>query len=332
MNRIFLFVALVMLGGAIPLAQSAAAAQPKIVVSIKPIHSLVAGVLDGVAEPELLLSGGESPHSYALRPSQARALSSADVIFWVGPDLEGFLVRPLQALGGNGRIVTLMEAPGIELLAVRSGGVWEAHDHHHGHSHGKKKHDHKHDHKKGHSHGHSHGHGENDAHLWLDPHNAKVIVLIAASEAKELFPEHGERIEANARALSAKLDELDAELRGNLTPLAGRPFIVFHDAYQYFERRYGLSAAGAITLNPEQSPGAQRLRQIRRTIDERGAACVFAEPQFEPRLVATVTEGTNARQGVLDPLGADIPEGPQAYFTLMRRLAEGLRSCLQSSQ
>ncbi len=330
MNRIAVHVVLV-LSGALFLAQNALAEPSRVVVSIKPIHSLVAGVLEGVAVPELLLSGGESPHSYALRPSQARALSSADVVFWIGPELEGFLVRPLQALGGNGRIITLMEAPGVELLAVRSGGVWEGHDHHHGHSHGKKKHEHRHDRKKGysHSHGHGHGHGENDEHIWLDPHNAKAIVQVVASEAKTLFPGDAERIEANAGALSARLDALDAELRGNLAPLAGRPYIVFHDAYQYFERRYDLSPAGAITLSPEQSPGAQRLRQIRRAIEERGAACVFAEPQFEPRLVATVVEGTDARQGILDPLGADIPEGPEAYFTLLRGLDAGLRACLQ---
>jgi zinc transport system substrate-binding protein len=322
MSRICSFIAILFLFGGVFWSERAEAeSKPHIVVSIKPLHSLVAAVMEGVAEPELLLSGGETPHRYALRPSQARALSGADAIFWIGPELEGFLVKPLHALGDKGKVVTIVEAPGIELLPGRSGGVWEEHDHHHGHSHGEKKH--KHSHK---SHPPKEG---SDPHLWLDPLNAKAIVRLAALEMGRLFPEHQARFDANAEAMEERLAALDDELSQKLASMKGRPFIVFHDAYHYLERRYNLSAAGAITLSPERSPGAQRLREIRKTIRDRGALCVFAEPQFEPRLVATVVEGTNARQGVLDPLGADLDAGPEAYFTLMRRLEEGLRSCLQ---
>ncbi|HEY7746490.1 MAG TPA: zinc ABC transporter substrate-binding protein [Desulfuromonadales bacterium] len=306
-----------------------AAEAPRVVVSIKPLHSIVAGVMAEVAVPELLLSGGESPHSYALRPSQARALARADVIFWIGPELETFLIKPLQSLGRGGMIITVIEAPGMHLLPVRSGGVWENHEHdadeHPSHA------SDEHAGEKNHGHDHEGAEEGMDPHLWLDPRNAKVVARLAAAELGRVFPAHRARMEANAEAMATKLDALDAELHRELAPVRGRPFIVFHDAYQYFEARYGLSAAGAITLSPEQAPGAQRLREIRKTIRDRGARCVFSEPQFTPRLVATVIEGSGARQGVLDPLGGDgLKLGPEAYFSLMRQLGENLRVCLQS--
>lgn len=305
-----------------------AAAEPRVVVSLKPVHSLIAGVMDGVATPELLLTGGESPHSYHLRPSQARMLARADVLFWVGPALEGFLVKPLQSLESRTRVVTLMEAPGIHLLPARSGGVWEEHeDHGQSHDHheaaGKKSPEGKP------KRGHDHDHQATDPHLWLDPQNGQAIVRLAAAELARQFPAHQARFVANAEALLVRLAALDDELRRQLSSLRGRPYIVFHDAYQYLEARYGLSAAGAITLSPEVAPGAQRLRAIRQTIRERQAACVFAEPQFEPRLVVTAIEGSGSRQGVLDPLGADLPAGPESYFLLMRHLAKSLQACLE---
>lgn len=297
-----------------------AAKSPQVVVSIKPLHSIVAGVMEGVAVPELLLSGGESPHSYALRPSQARSLSRADVIFWIGPQLESFLLKPLKSIGGKGKIVTLIEAPGIRLLPTRRGGVWEEHDHD---EHGKD--DHSDDKTAG-------SRFDKDPHFWLDPQNAKTIARLTASELSRRFPEHRARLEANAEAMAVKLDTLDAELRQTLSPVRSRPFIVFHDAYQYLEVHYGLSAAGAITLSPEQAPGAQRLREIRETLRLRGARCVFAEPQFTPKVVAAVIEGSGARQGILDPEGGPALEpGPEAYFILMRQLGENLRACLQKT-
>lgn len=292
-------------------ARPAAAGEVRVVASIKPLHSLVAGVLAGVATPELLLAGGESPHSYALRPSQARAVAGADLFFWIGPELEGFLVKPLKALSARGRVVTVMTAPGLTLYPVRRGGVWGGHDH---------------------AHGHDHEHGQApgpDPHLWLDPQNARGIVRLALRELTPLFPGREAQLAANAAALEARLDALDRRLGEQLAPVSRRPFIVFHDAYQYLEARYRLNAAGALTLNPEQAPGARRLREIRQAIAGRGAVCVFAEPQFEPRLVATVVEGTNARLGVLDPEGgAELAPGAEAYFELLRRLGDSLSGCL----
>lgn len=292
-------------------------AQPRVVVSIKPVHALVAGVLEGIAEPELLLSGGESPHSYALRPSQARALAAAHLVVWVGPDLETFLERPLKSLSGEARVIRLNQAQGITLLPARSGGVWDSHEHGHNHNHQK---------KTAHKH---HADGESDPHLWLSPDNARAMVSIALDALQALYPEHREKLSANAQDLLARLEALDDEVSQTLAPVREVPFVVFHDAYQYLEHAYGLNAVGSVSLDPERTPGAQRVREVQRLIRERGAHCVFAEPQFTPRLLAIVMEGSTARQGLLDPLGADLPAGPDAYFTLMRNLAGNLRACLE---
>jgi zinc transport system substrate-binding protein len=331
-TRFVVFAAVFLLLQALLPGRVRAAETPRVVVSIKPLHALVAGVMAGVAVPELLLGGGESPHSYALRPSQAASLAKADAVFWIGPQLEGFLVKPLESVVAKGAIVTVIEAPGIRLLPVRSGGVWEAHDHDgddYGHHGDEEEEGHHHGEELAHDH---HDHHGTDPHLWLDPQNAKAIARLVAAELGRRFPTLRAHLEANAEAVATKLDLLDAELRRMLAPVQGRTFIVFHDAYQYFESRYGLSAAGAITLSPERAPGAQRLREIRETIRSREARCVFAEPQFTPRLVTTVIEGSGARQGELDPEGGPaLQPGPEAYFVLMRQLGESLRGCLQET-
>lgn len=292
-------------------------AQPRVMVSIKPVHALVAGVLGGIAEPELLLSGGESPHSYALRPSQARALAAAHLVIWVGPDLETFLERPLKSLSGQARVIRLDQAQELELLPVRSGGVWDRHEHGHNHDHQE---------KTAHKH---HPDGGSDPHLWLSPVNARAIVSLTLDALNALYPEHRETLRANAQDLLARLEALDDEVAQTLAPVREVPFVVFHDAYQYLEHSYGLNAVGSVSLDPERTPGAQRVREVQRLIRERGARCVFAEPQFTPRLLAIVMEGSEARQGLLDPLGAELPAGPDAYFTLMRNLAGNLRACLE---
>jgi zinc transport system substrate-binding protein len=315
MQMIRTIISLVLLLAAPALA---GAEGPRVAVSIKPVHAIVTAVLDGVAVPELLLTGGESPHSYSMRPSQARLLADTELFFWIGPELESFLIKPLRSLASKGRVVTLLEAEGLLLREARSGGVWASDGHGH---------DHKHDH------GHKQKQAQKDPHLWLDPHNAKAVARLALAELTPFFPAQRERMAANVAALEERLDALDRELAEQLAPVRERPFVVFHDAYQYLEARYRLNAVGAITLNPEQAPGARRVRQIRKTIDERQAVCVFAEPQFEPRLVATVVEGTGARQGVLDPEGgAALAAGPEAYFLLMRKLGESLRGCLGAGE
>lgn len=377
-----------------------ASAAPKVVVSIKPLHSLVAGVMKGVGEPHLLIKGAASPHTFSLKPSDAREIERARVIFWVGELLAPSLERPLEVLPKRAEVVAMTEIKGLKLLKIREGGLWEAHDDHHDeHGHGKAKDDHHDDHKHAkakddhhddHKHGkakddhhdehkhakgkddhhddhkhekakddhhddHKHGkakddhhdehkhekakedhhdekagdhHGHLDAHAWLDPIYAKKWVHEITHELEEVDPANGEKYEANEKRLMARLDALHEELKSALAPLKGAPYIVFHDAYQYFEKRYGLNAIGSVTLSPEIKPGAARLVEIRKKVRDTKSICVFSEPQFQPKLVKVVMEGTGAGTGVLDPLGADIPAGEDAYFTLLRNMAKSLKGCL----
>jgi zinc transport system substrate-binding protein len=295
---------------------------PAVVVSIKPIHSLVAGVMEGVGTPDLLIEGAGSPHSYALRPSQAMALDQAQVVFWVGEDLEAFLVRPLAALSDDALLVALHDVDGVRLLPTREGGMWAANgdeDESSGHAH-------EHEDEEGHDEGHDHG--ALDMHLWLDPQNAAAMVDAIAATLSAADPAHAAAYGANAARMRAELASLDAELAAALAPVRERPFAVFHDAYQYFEDRYGLHAVGSITVDPQRAPGAGRLRDIRAGLEELDAACVFAEPQFRPALIETVVEGTGAGTGVLDPLGAELEAGPDQYALLLRALSGSLIECL----
>jgi zinc transport system substrate-binding protein len=298
-------------------AAPAFAEPPRVVASIKPVQSLVAGVMAGVGSPELIVPGNASPHVYTLRPSDARKLDAAQVVFWVGEMYEGFLEKPLEALAGRARVVTLSEAEGVTLLRAREGGAWESHAPH-GHSHG---------HKGG---KHDHAAREDDGHLWLDPENAKAIASAAARALSEADPANAGRYVANADSLKQRLAELDRTVAARLGPVGKQPYVVFHDAYQYFERRYGLAPAGSITVAPEGKPGAKRVQQIRAKMTKLGARCIFAEPQFEPSIVRTIAADTKAKAGVLDGLGADLPEGPDLYFTLVQRLAGSLADCLAS--
>ncbi len=283
------------------------------VASIKPVHSLVAAVMDGVGEPDLLVKGAGSPHAYSLRPSEARSLEQASLIFWVGEGLEPFLSRPLETLAGNATVIELSEAPGLVRLDYREGGPFEAHDHGHDHAHD--------------DHDHDHDHGI-DMHLWLDPANAKAFVGEIEQALAKADPANAQTYAANAATLSGRLDALVAEIDTALEPVRNKGFVVFHDAYQYFENRFGVTAAGSITVSPEAIPGAQRLSAMQEKVAELGATCIFAEPQFEPRLVSVVAEGTQARSGVLDPLGAELEDGPELYFDLIRGLATSLTTCL----
>jgi zinc transport system substrate-binding protein len=299
--------------------RAAADEAPAVVVSIKPVHSLVAGVMAGVGEPALLVQGAGSEHSYSLRPSQARALDQAEVVFWMGETMETFLIKPLQVLSGNAKVVALWQSPGLTLLPTREGGMWEEHDHGD-------------EHAEAHDDEHEHAHGETDMHVWLDPSNAKVLAAAIATTLSDADPANASTYQTNAARLDQRLDELDRLLQGKLAAVAERPYVVFHDAYQYFEHRYGVSAVGAITINPTVPPGAQRLGEIRERLEQLDAACVFAEPQFEPALVDTLIEGTSAGKGVLDPLGAALEEGPDQYFGLMHGLADSLVTCLGTAK
>ncbi|GES45095.1 zinc ABC transporter substrate-binding protein [Rhizobium dioscoreae] len=308
-----------LLSGLLVSTTATAADAPKVVVSIKPIHSLVAAVMQGVGTPDLIVDGAASPHTYALKPSNARSLQEAKVVFWVGPGMEAFLQKPLAALGTNATVVELDDAPGIAKLKFREGGAFEPHDD-----------GDEHEASDDHAHDHDHDHGEFDTHLWLDPHNAKAMVAEITTSLVAADPANALTYEANQKTLDDKLDALDAEIASTLAPVKDKPFIVFHDAYQYFEHRYGVRVSGSITVSPETIPGAQRVAEIRSKVADLGATCVFAEPQFEPKLVNVVLEGTAAKSGVLDPEAATLPQGPDLYFDLMRGIASSLKTCLSA--
>ncbi|MDR0250997.1 MAG: zinc ABC transporter substrate-binding protein [Burkholderiales bacterium] len=299
------FVAIAVLWGA---SGGLFAAPPKVVVSIAPLHSLVSGVMEGVGTPTLLLKGTMSPHDYALRPSDVAALTSADIVFWIGASLEGFLEKSLKT--NKTRNAVLIETVSVRYSA-REGGVWG---------------------DDGHAHGHHHRHNEAsiDPHIWLDPVNASDMADAIARELSALDVENSKRYEANASALRQRLVALDHEIEQMLTPVKRAPFIVFHDGYQYFEKRYGLNGVGAITVNPEQKPSAQRLRMLRDKVRKSGVACVFAEPQYSDGLVKSIVEGTTARYSTWDPLGSRITPGVDAYFLMMRQFGESGRRCLET--
>jgi len=282
-----------------------ATAAPRVVASIPPLHSLAACVMQGVGEPHLLLQTG-SPHSYALRPSDARALQQADLLIWVGPQLELFLVRAGQNIPAEKHLM-LLELPGIKRPPLRRGGLWESGD----------------------DHAHADGdHHDSDVHIWLDPDNAAIIVKAIADRLTRLDPENAVRYQRNGADTIHRLRLLDAELKKQLAPLQNRPYIVFHDAYHSFERHYNLHPVGAIAIDPERRPGAKRLQQIRELLLGSGALCLFREPQFEPRYIPLLVEGTSVRTGVLDPLGSSLTPGAELYFELLRNLANNLTTCL----
>ncbi|APO75140.1 Zn-uptake transporter substrate-binding protein ZnuA [Rhizobium etli 8C-3] len=316
-----LAISAVLLAGA-----SKAADAPAVVTSIKPIHSLVSAIMQGIGTPELIVDGPASPHTYNLKPSDASALQSAKVIFWVGPGLEAFLEKPLESLGSGASIAELEDAPGLVKLKFREGGAFEPHgdgdEAEAGHKHEEAGHDHD-------THAQDdHAHGEFDTHLWLDPMNAKAMAAQITTTLVAADPANALTYQANAKALDGKIDALDQEITGIIAPVKDRPFIVFHDAYQYFEHRYGVRVAGSITVSPENMPGAERVSEIHKKVADLSATCVFAEPQFEPRLVGVVIEGTNAKAGVLDPEAATLEAGPDLYFTMMRGIANSLKDCL----
>jgi zinc transport system substrate-binding protein len=324
-------------------------AEINVVSSVKPLHSLVSGVMEGVARPDLIVKGSASPHTYSLRPSQARQLEDADLVFWMGHELESFLEQPLEAIATKGHIVELIDSSKLKKIKMREGGMFDAHAHddhdeHEGHDdhdehEGHDDHDEHeghddHDEHEGHDdhdehEGHDdHGHGEFDVHVWLDPENAKVLVDEIKLALIELDPVNASKYESNSNKMNMKLDQLIDEVSNKLESDKGKGYVVFHDAYQYFEQRFGMSAVGSITVSPEVVPGANRIRELKNKINELNAHCVFSEPQFEPKLVSTVVEGTQANTGVLDPLGASINDGPELYFTLIRNMADSLHECL----
>ena len=290
----------------------------RVITSIKPVHSLVSIVMIGVGEPHLMMRGAASPHAFSLRPSDAVMLKDASIVFLIDKSMETSLANPVRTLASDARVVMLSEAQGLIFRRMREGGAFEAHGHEH------EEHSAKHG-ENGHE---SRGVGAYDMHLWLDPANAAVMARMIAGVLSEADPTNASVYEANTKRLLRRLEELTADITAETEPVRNRPFIVLHDAYRYFEDRFGLSAAGSVMVGSEQSPGVRRIKTLRNKVLELGATCVFVEPQFDSRLVDVIVEGTPAKVGILDPLGASIKSGPEAYFTLLHNMATSFRNCL----
>jgi zinc transport system substrate-binding protein len=304
------------LAAALATLATPALARTKVVVTIKPLHALVAAVMGEAGSPDLLVQGAASAHTYSLKPSDASKLNKADVLFRMSGTMEAFTTKLATTLPKSVQVVTLQSTRGLKLLPRRTGATFEQDDHSHDHKHRPR---------------HSHDDDTLDGHAWLDPVNAKVIVdrIVEVLSAKDAA--NAGTFKSNGEALKGKLDDLTAELQRELAPVAKKPFILFHDALQYFERRFGLRAVGSISVNPDVPPSAQRLSTLRKKIQSLGAVCVMAEPQFDPRLVTNLAEGTRARTGTVDPEGAKIEPGSELYFSLLRNLARDLKSCLAAA-
>ena len=281
---------------------------PRVVATIAPVHSLIAQVMEGIGRPLLLLPSGASPHGTVLRPSQMRALRRADIVFWIGAGFETFLAAPLKTMAEDLTIVTLIAQPGMTRIEASPGSAPAS--------------------EPASEPAMSRRRAEADPHIWLDSVNAVRILRVAEAALTAADPANGSRYGANADRAAARLAILNGELAAMLKRVEGIPYVVFHDAYGYFERRYRLSPVGRVTIAPHRPPGAGRLRRIRRTIAAGRAICVFTEPQFPPKLAAMLVADTAARRGVLDPVGAGLPPGTAHYATLMRNLARALVRCL----
>ena len=291
---------------------SFANAETKVVTSIKPLHSLVSYVMEGVGTPDIIIDGSSSPHTFQLKPSHASMLQEADIIFWIGEDLEVFLETPLDSIAKNVKRVTLMDSNEIDLLKFREKNVFDDHEGHDDHDEHGDEHD-------------GHAHGEFDIHFWLDPEIAKTIVTIVARELSEIDVANKSTYEANAKKAINDLDTLITETRSKINSDA--TYIVFHDAYQYFEKRFGIEVIGALTVNPEALPGAKQLAEIREVIEHEKVNCLFSEPQFNPSIATTIAQDTGIKASVLDPLGAELDPGKDLYFDLIGDMASSLESC-----
>lgn len=282
---------------------SHAFAAPRVAADIAPVHSLVASVMEGVGEPALIVPRGASPHGHSLRPSEASALAGADLVVWMGPALTPWLEQAVERLGGDARSLVLLDVDGTTLLPYRDDPNFEPEDA-------------------------ADEHGETDPHAWLDPENAILWLHTLADALARIDPENADLYRANAETAGERIAGLAAEIADELAPVKGHPFIVFHDAYQYFEHRFGLRALGAIAHGDAAPPGPRRIAAMRKLIRDKHAACIFAEPQFPSALIATVTEGTETRAAVLDPLGVDLEPGSDLYGQLIRDIADQLQACL----
>ena len=292
------------------IATSPVRAEIKVVTTIKPLHSLIANVMDGVGEPSLIIEGSTSPHSFTLKPSHAKLLEEADLIFWVGEGIETFMEKPLESIVKNAEVVEFMEVDSIEKLKFREESIYGDHDDHDDHD----------DHE-------GHAHGEHDPHAWLSPGIAKVWLNVIASKLSEKDPSNASTYFSNASSASKDLDALSDEINDILDPIRDEKFVVFHDAYQYFEKHFNISASGAISLGDASDPSPARVKEIKDRVENEDIHCVLAEPQYKVGLVKAVIEGTHANMAVIDPLGVGLEAGPTLYDKLIRNLATNLSKC-----
>ncbi|UPT56149.1 zinc ABC transporter substrate-binding protein ZnuA [Dickeya zeae] len=306
-----------------------------VVTSVRPLAFIAAAVADGVTPTEVLLPDGASPHDYALRPSDIQRLKSAQLVIWVGPEMEAFLSKALQPLPAE-RQIALSQQPAIRTLLLQESHPEHAaaendvhhdadHDNHASHEHdqGNEPENHQDSDDDGHH------HGEFNMHIWLSPEMAQASAIAIHAKLVELMPQNKDKLDANLRKFTEKLAQTDKNIVNMLTPVRGKGYFVFHDAYGYFEQHYGLTPLGHFTINPAIAPGAQRLNQIRTQLVEHKAVCVFAEPQFRPAVINAVAKGTDVRIGVLDPLGSDIALDQDSYMRFLSQLSEQYLSCLK---
>jgi zinc transport system substrate-binding protein len=284
-----------------------ASAQLNVLASIKPLQLIAAAVQDGAGTPDVLLPPGASPHNYALRPSEVRRVADADLLYWIGPDLEGFLQRPLA----------LRKRPSVAVQTLPD--LHLRHFSEDGHGHDEEADEHDHDHRP----------GSLDAHLWLDPANARVIAQKMASDFAQADPANAQRYSTNLASFEQRLDQLDARLRERLSKVAHKPFFVFHEGFDYFEQAYGLKHTGVFTLGGEVQPGAAHVAAMRARLSDAGSSCVFSEPPARPRLAETLTAGLPVRLAELDALGGFDEPSPRGYEGLLERLADNLAGCLE---
>ena len=289
---------------------------PQVAVDIAPVHSLVARVMDGAGTPDLIIQPGASPHEYSLRPSEAAALQNSDLVFWIGPDLIPWLTDTIETLAKDASVTSLLDLDGTVQLDFRESALFEVHDHddHDDHD-GTAAHD-------------KHDHGDHDPHAWLSPKNAMTWLNVIAGQLSAVDPDNAGAYFANAAAGRTEIDLLIGEVTATLDGVRGGSFIVFHDAYQYFEMDFNFPASGAISVSDASDPSPARITEIRDRIAQQGIDCVLAEPQFNPDLIATVLDGTNTQTGILDPLGSDLEPGSSLYPELIRNLSTTLASCM----
>jgi len=292
---------------------AATADHPTIMVSIKPFYNLCAAVMQTVGKPVLLLQHNASPHDYHLKPSDVKLIDSADLIIWGGPELEGYLSKPISNTAAHTDL-NLATVPGLKLLPMRTSTDWEADEHEHSHA-------------DGHAHDHEHEHSVNDPHFWLDPNNAILIANAIAKRLSELDPPHAKTYAKNAADFAREIHAKEIVWRKQLATSKHKPFIVFHDAYQYFDQYFGLKGVGSISLNPEIPPSVQRVQQIQTMLNQQQVTCIFSEPQFNAKIIETLTKDSTIYVGKLDPLGQDADSGPHGYVVLMDNLVAAFSAC-----